>query len=257
MKTGAQLRADFLAATGGSFVFDALDELEDIYFFVKDAERRFVYYNRSFGTLMWHEHDELLGLRDEEISPEYLVEKYRRDDEEVINNGTRIVNMTELVHNLDGSYDWFITNKFPVYDTAGEIVGVAGVTRNITKRMSSTKQFVALAPAVELMLKEFSRPLRVEDLAQTVALSPSQFNRQFKKRFGVTPHNYLRQVRMMAASNLLTTTELPISDIATQCGFSDQSHLTHDFSAKRGMSPRQYRERFSGSAQQPGLKLVV
>lgn len=250
------MRADFIEATAGLFVFEALDILDDVFFFVKDAERRFVYYNRPFGVLMWHQGDDLLGLRDEDISPEYLVEMYRRDDEDVLENGTRLIDLIELVHNEDGSYDWFTTTKFPVRDTSGVVVGVAGVTRNVSRRERSTGHLLALAPAIELILKEFHLSLPVEKLAEVVALSPSQFNRQFKKRFGVTPHTYLRQVRLMAACNLLSTTELPISEIATTCGFSDQSHLTHEFVSKRGISPGRYRDEHRGSAS-TGLKLPV
>lgn len=64
---------------------EALDMMENISVFVKDVDRCFVYYNCVFQDLMSLENpDELIGLRDEEVSPEYLVARYRPDDEEVL-----------------------------------------------------------------------------------------------------------------------------------------------------------------------------
>jgi transcriptional regulator GlxA family with amidase domain len=78
-----------------------------------------------------------------------------------------------------------------------------------------------------------------------VALSVSQFNRQFKKKFHTTPRSYLTNVRMNAACHLLVSTDLPISEIALQTGFYDQSHLSNQFTRHRGMSPSHYRSKYS------------
>jgi AraC-like DNA-binding protein len=45
--------------------------------------------------------------------------------------------------------------------------------------------------------------------------------------------------------------------VATQCGYSDQSHLTDDFVARKGMSPGRHRDKFGGSAAPSSLKLPV
>jgi len=246
----------FLAMTRGSFSFRALDELDDVFLFVKDRDRRFVYYNRSFAEGIWHQ-AELLGLRDEDISPQYLVEKYRRDDEEVLQRGSRLADLIELVRNEDGSYDWFTTTKFPVEDMEGNIVGVAGITRYVNKYQPQRDRLTPLRPALERMLTQFDEPLRVDTLAQSVALSASQFRRQFKSRLGMSPQTFVREVRLMAACNLLTTTDLPISKIAVACGYSDQSHLSHDFRARRGISPSRYRKEYASTLHSTSLKLPV
>ena len=251
------LTADFLHRAGIEFVLEAVDQIEDVYFWVKDIDRRFVYYSHPFAVLMGYGQTDLIGLRDEDVSPEYLVEKYRSDDLRVLDTGAPIAEMIELVHNEDGSYDWFSTTKFPVRTPEDGIIGVAGITRNVGRRQHATSRFLGLAPAIELIMTEFHRDLPVEALAREVSLSPSQFNRQFKARFGVTPHAYLKQVRLTAACNLLSASDLPISEVATQCGYSDQSHLTHDFVARKGMSPGRYRERFGGNPLPSSLKLPV
>jgi PAS domain S-box-containing protein len=253
----SSLTADFLQRTGIDFVLEAVDQLGDVYFWVKDTDRRFVYYSRPFAALMGFGQTDLIGLRDEDVSPEYLVEKYRSDDLRVLEAGEHLAEMIELVHNEDGSYDWFSTTKFPVRVPRDGIIGVAGITRNVSRRQHATSRFLGLAPAVELIMTQFHRDLPVEVLARHVSLSPSQFNRQFKARFGVTPHAYLRQVRLAAACNLLSASELSIAEVATQCGYSDQSHLTHDFVARKGMSPGRYREKFGGNPIPSSLKLPV
>lgn len=256
-RASTPLTSDFLERAGIQFLLEAVDQMDDVYFWVKDADRRFVYYSHPFAVLMGYGETDLIGLRDEDVSPEYLVEKYRRDDRRVLETGERIAEMIELVHNEDGSYDWFSTTKFAVIVAGEGIIGVAGITRNVSRRQHASSRFLGLAPAVELIMTEFSRDLPVDELARRVSLSPSQFNRQFKARFGVTPHAYLKQVRLAAACNLLSATELPISEVATQCGYSDQSHLTHDFVARKGMSPGRYREKFSGKPVPSSLKLPV
>jgi PAS domain S-box-containing protein len=254
---GPALSADFLHRAGIAFLLEAIDQMDDVYFWVKDGERRFVYYSQPFATLMGYDSNELIGLRDEDVSPEYLVEKYRSDDMRVLESGDRLTEMIELVHNEDGSYDWFSTTKFPVRVPGEGIIGVAGTTRNVGRRQHAPSRFLGLAPAIELIMTGFHRELSVEVLARHTNLSPSQFSRQFKARFGVTPHAYLKQVRLAAASNLLSASDLPISEIAMQCGYSDQSHLTHDFVARKGMSPGRYRERFGGGHTTSSLKLPV
>ncbi|MDQ0028482.1 AraC family transcriptional regulator [Arthrobacter bambusae] len=251
-----KLRENFISSMGPMVAMDALDGLEDVYFFVKDTSRRFVYYNRAFAGLLRRVGDELLGMRDEDVSPEYLVEKYRADDEAVLQGNARLVNSVELVSNADGSYDWFTTSKVPVLDPGGHIVGVAGTTRNISQRKDEN-HFLALAPAIERIMKEFDRAISVGELAASVSLSSSQFTRQFKKRVGTTPHSYIRQVRLNAACDLLATTEASISEVAIRTGYSDQSHLTHDFVARKGISPKKYREKYRAHPNGNGLTVPI
>jgi PAS domain S-box-containing protein len=250
------LRDNFIRSMGPMVALDALDSLDDVYFFVKDRSRRFVYYNRAFAGLMRVGGDELLGMRDEDLSPEYLVEKYREDDEAVLLGKDRIVNSVELVNNADGSHDWFTTSKVPVFDSDGHIIGVAATTRNVSQRKEEN-HFLALAPAIERIMKEFDRALSVGELAASVSLSSSQFTRQFKKRVGTTPHSYIRQVRLNAACDLLATTEASISEVAIRAGYSDQSHLAHDFVARKGISPTKYREKYRARPNGNGLAVPI
>jgi PAS domain S-box-containing protein len=231
----------------GSALLLAFDQLTDLFVFVKDRERRFVLCSEPFVHLMGYRNaSQIVGLRDEDISPEYLVDHYRSHDERVL-AGESLVDLIELVRNVDGTYDWFLTTKQPIRAHDGGILGLVGVTRGLTKRNALVERLLPLTPAVTLISTAYHRQLSVAELAAAVSMSTSHFSRTFKSHFGATPHQYLRRVRLMAASDLLATTDLPLSAVASQTGFYDQSHLSNDFVHDRGETPAAYRVRVRAS----------
>ncbi len=83
--------------------------------------------------------------------------------------------------------------------------------------------------------------IELKDLAAMCRLSVCHFSRAFKESVGTPPHRYLMSRRVSIAANLIKTTDLQISEIALEVGFSDQSHFTRAFTAQLGESPRRYR----------------
>ena len=83
--------------------------------------------------------------------------------------------------------------------------------------------------------------ISVEALAKLANLSVCYFVRAFKQSVGVTPHDYLIRRRVERAMELLSDTNMPLSEIALAAGFADQSHCARRFRQHVGMSPRDYR----------------
>ncbi|MGJ7505950.1 helix-turn-helix domain-containing protein [Variovorax sp. GT1P44] len=81
----------------------------------------------------------------------------------------------------------------------------------------------------------------VAQLAAMTGLSACHFSRAFKQSVGVPPHRYVLSRRVQAAAALVRSTDRPMSDIALEVGFSDQSHFTRVFTAHMGASPRRFR----------------
>lgn len=81
----------------------------------------------------------------------------------------------------------------------------------------------------------------VEEVARECRLSRSYFSRAFKHSTGVPPHVWLATRRLDRAKALLATSGLRIADVAAECGFADQSHLTRSFSAHLGVTPAAWR----------------
>ncbi len=98
-----------------------------------------------------------------------------------------------------------------------------------------------LRRVLEFIQAHIDQPIALEQLAAAVAISPFHFHRQFKSSTGVTPHHYIVEVRVEAAKALLATTDLPLTEIAAQVGFADQSHFTATFRRATSTTPRNYR----------------
>jgi AraC-like DNA-binding protein len=254
MESLAVATKEFIGRADG-FLFSVLDALPEVYVFAKDTARRFVYCNSAFVSLMgFKQAVELIGLSDADLSPAYLVEHYRQDDTAVL-AGTTLTDRVELVRSFDGSYDWFTTTKQPVRERgSAKIIGLVGITRPLTKREALTAQVQPLEGAVRLMSDRYGERLSTRDIAACSAMSPRAFSEKFRQHFGMTPNRYLRKIRLLAASELLATTELSIGVIANRVGYYDQSHLDHDFRRFFGMSPREYRTKYQQTS--PGPKAV-
>ncbi|WP_127579840.1 AraC family transcriptional regulator [Paenibacillus koleovorans] len=106
-------------------------------------------------------------------------------------------------------------------------------------RHSTIDQALDRIPAY--LALHLSEPLPVQELAAAAHLSESRFHLLFRQRFGVSPHQYLIQLRLQHVKELLAETSLTLAEIAEQCGFTDLHHLSSSFKRREGMAPSEYR----------------
>jgi AraC-like DNA-binding protein len=88
--------------------------------------------------------------------------------------------------------------------------------------------------------------LRLEELARIAQTSKFHFARAFGNTVGVSPHVFVRQRQVSRAAGLLTTSRMPLQEIALQCGFADQPHFTRTFKMHFGVSPGRYSRGHAG-----------
>jgi AraC-like DNA-binding protein len=238
------------------------DHVDDVLAWVKDRTGRYRWVNRAFlvNLSLAENHagsgsgaPAILGKTDYDLSPAFLADQFRMDDEYVL-TGQRIVNRIELVGQPDGLTVWNVTNKIPIVNAQGEVTGTAGLTR----RLDATGH--AIAPASEFgtvlayLRDHFPRSITNRQLARLAHMSVRAFERKFHHSFHLTPQRYLRKLRLRMASRALVYTGKTLSDVATGCGFSDQSHFTRVFHRQFGRTPREYREHYT---QREGSAAVV
>ncbi|WP_377273857.1 helix-turn-helix domain-containing protein [Peterkaempfera sp. SMS 1(5)a] len=94
-----------------------------------------------------------------------------------------------------------------------------------------------LASVRELMEGRIAAPVPLTELAAAASLSVSQFTRQFRASTGESPHQCLLRLRLEHACRLLRTSSSSIPEVALQCGFSHQEHLTRVMRTKLGTTP--------------------
>jgi AraC family transcriptional regulator len=95
----------------------------------------------------------------------------------------------------------------------------------------------------ELLHAEFRNNVRMMDLAGEADVHPVHLARVFRRIEKQTPGDYLQRLRVKAACQLLMDPEYPISRIAVECGFADQSHLTRIFKRLIHSTPAHFRRR--------------
>lgn len=94
---------------------------------------------------------------------------------------------------------------------------------------------------LELMHARLSEDIGLDELAAEVRLSPFHFARMFKQSVGVPPRVHLTRLRMEKACELLEMTDLPVTEIAQEVGYSSNQVLARVFVKHQRMSPTDYR----------------
>jgi AraC-like DNA-binding protein len=95
--------------------------------------------------------------------------------------------------------------------------------------------------ARDYMEASLDAPLRLHQVASAAAMAPHHFLRAFKQTFGATPHQYLTARRMARAQQLLAVTEMPVTEIGLEVGFSSLGSFSWLFRQRTGASPEQFR----------------
>lgn len=114
-----------------------------------------------------------------------------------------------------------------------------------TLDMRAVSSDYSLARAQHYIEQHYMDNLTVEKLANLGYMSKTTFNRRFKKEIGITPIEYLIEVRIKMAKLMLKRKENPMTDIAMRCGFGSSAHFSSCFQKHVGISPSEYRNKFA------------
>ncbi len=113
-------------------LFALIQAMPDMVYF-KDCHGRFMMVNRAFEKFSGADEGTLIGRTDEDLMPPDLAEYCRKSDEEVIKSRS-VIHAEEAMTGRDGEKLYFDTVKAPIYDAAGNLLGLVGVSRNVTER---------------------------------------------------------------------------------------------------------------------------
>ncbi|TVQ35474.1 MAG: AraC family transcriptional regulator [Spirochaetaceae bacterium] len=96
--------------------------------------------------------------------------------------------------------------------------------------------------AVDYVRRHYARKIRIKELCACVNLNESNTIKLFKSKLGRTPVDYINQVRVNRAKELLLRTDLCVKEVAWQTGFSDEFYFSRVFKKLEGQSPRHFKQ---------------
>jgi AraC-like DNA-binding protein len=108
-------------------------------------------------------------------------------------------------------------------------------THSESRRVQNIQQYIN---------ENYKQDIRLPVLAQMAGMSAVAFSRFFKARTGTSLSDYIIDVRLGHASQLLVQSGTPVADICLECGFNNLSNFNRLFKKKKGCSPQEYRKQF-------------
>lgn len=106
-----------------------------------------------------------------------------------------------------------------------------------TELLKRNKNLVRLNTVLEYIGKQYTQPISNRELAALIHLSEDRFNHLFRESMGISPLNYMNEIRLKKAKNLLETGEYTVLEVATEVGFGDLNHFGRLFRKKYGCTP--------------------
>lgn len=214
-----------------------LDLIPDTHAWIKDALGRFAFGNRLFfERFEMSSMQGLLGKTDFDIAPNNLAQKYTQDDSFVLGGGV-VNDRLELILGGGAGGDWFLTSKWPIYDEKNSIIGTFGISRHLNRTEGKAIPFQELRAPVDYICEHFASNISVASLASACSISVSALERRFKKHLEKTPRQYISEVRLDNARQMLLETDKAIGTIALETGFADHSHFTRSYIQYFGETP--------------------
>ncbi|MCC8155078.1 MAG: AraC family transcriptional regulator [Tannerellaceae bacterium] len=120
-----------------------------------------------------------------------------------------------------------------------ELLTSVGYTESV-----NSADFERFNKVYQYIMKNFSEPIKLEEVADLVGLTPNAFCRYFKGRTKKTFVQYLNDIRIGQAKKLLIKGRMKISTLSLECGFNNQSNFIEQFKRSTKMSPSEYQKKY-------------
>ncbi|HEY9104903.1 AraC family transcriptional regulator [Chitinimonas sp.] len=222
------------------------ERMPDVVFSVKDRQGRYLAMSSACVPRCRLRHQrEALGRTAHDLFPHHMAERYRRQDELVFGAGRPIVDSLDLTLYSDGQTGWCLSNKQPVCNREGEVLGLVCISKDLTEASREGLIDEGFARAVDYVQAHCQRQICVQELTEVSGLSAAQLDRRMKRVFQASTGEFVRRTRLENALHALCASDRPIADIAQEAGFFDQSALHRQCRSATGLSPRQVRRAYA------------
>jgi PAS domain S-box-containing protein len=224
-------------------IVESYNLLPDILFWIKDRNSNIVYANQILVEHLGFKNlEQLQGKNDTDFAPMDLAKQFIEDDKKVM-KGELVTNRLELNILNSGEIAWFSTSKRPLTDDDGNIVGTYGLTRHMNKTSKELSNVKDLDIPINYIKNNYQNDISILDLADVSHLSISALERRFNKHLKKTPKRFINEFRLERARKLIIETDMSISQIAFQTGFTEPSYFTKLYKNLFGNLPSELRQK--------------
>lgn len=150
--------------------------------------------------------------------------------------GDMLLDIEEENHLHRAGFEHIINAKLRLI--LAELLGFYGMEDNAHSIVDRHRK---LRPAILYLEQHCHEPVKLEDAAKIVYLSPSRFRHLFQETMHIGFKEYVIGLRYEMAVRMLTTTDISVEDIAATCGFSNLNSFYKLFRDREGMTPTAYR----------------
>ncbi len=239
-RKGIQPEATDIEATFA--MMELFEELDDVLFWLKNQHLEIRALNQTFADRVKRPKHEILGKTDADLYLPEIARVFMADDQHVLRTGQAIHRKVELLTTPWGGVEWRSTTKLPVWDCNGRIVATTGVSRPIVGSKDRLPQpYQAFTGIIEFCQRHLPHGVNVPQMADFAGLSAATLTRRFREHLQISPGEFLAQMRVSRACQLLSASPLNVTEIALECGYESPAAFSRAFRRAMQQSPREYR----------------
>ena len=134
-----------------------------VYF--KDTKLKLVTANKAFADMVGIPQDQLVGKTANDLFPKKQADAFNEDDKKVIESGSPMFNIEEQFTDAEGKTRWASTSKVPYFDEDGNVIGMVGITIDITDHKRADEELKKARNELEKKVRERTKELEKKNIA--------------------------------------------------------------------------------------------
>jgi len=163
IEIGERKRAEEALRLESDLLQALMNNIPDAIYF-KDIESRFIRVSKYFHPKGRETPDDVIGKTDFDLFTQEHARDAYEDERRIVQTGQPVINKIEKETLHDGSIYWVLTNKVPIFDTAGNVTGIVGVSRDVTERLQAEEVMRESEQRYRLLFENNPQPMWVYDL---------------------------------------------------------------------------------------------